>query len=43
MKKIIIGHLHPIYNQQNSPLSGYQIWSILKTKTNELFEKIMKI
>ena len=39
VKKIIIGHLHPIYNQQNSPLSGYQIWSILKTKTNDLFEK----
>ena len=39
VKKIIIGHLHPIYNQQDSPLSGYQIWSILKTKTNELFEK----
>lgn len=36
--RIIIGHLHPIYNQQNSPLSGYQMWSILKSKKNELFQ-----
>ncbi len=38
VKRIIIGHLHPIYNQQDSPLSGYQIWSILKAKTNVLSE-----
>ena len=37
INRIIIGHLHPIYNQQDSPLSGYQIWSILKAKTDALF------
>ena len=30
-------YTHPIYNQQDSPLSGYQIWSILKAKTDALF------
>ena len=37
INRVIIGHLHPIYNQQDSPLSGYQIWSILKAKTDALF------
>ena len=37
--RIIIGHLHTIYNQQSSPLTGYQLWSILKAKKEYLFKE----
>ena len=37
--RIIIGHLHTIYNQQSSPVTGYQLWSILKAKKEYLFKE----
>ena len=31
--------MHTIYNQQSSPLTGYQLWSILKAKKEYLFKE----
>ena len=38
LDRIIMGHLHPIFNQPSSPISGSQIWAILKVEKKYLFE-----
>ncbi len=38
LDRIIIGHLHPIFNQYSSPISGSQIWAVLKVEKKYLFE-----
>ncbi|WP_205099798.1 metallophosphoesterase [Candidatus Nitrosotenuis uzonensis] len=35
--KIIIGHVHPVFFDENSILNGQQIWISLKTKKENLF------
>jgi len=38
LNRIIIGHLHPIFNEYSSPISGSQIWAVLKVEKKYLFK-----
>tara|TARA_B100000315_G_scaffold258342_1_gene310115 strand:+ start:751 stop:1518 length:768 start_codon:yes stop_codon:yes gene_type:complete len=37
-QRIIMGHLHPVYNRRGSPLTGTQVWVSLKVDRASLFE-----
>ncbi len=37
-RRLLMGHLHPTYSRQGSPLSGTQVWLIAKAKKRSLFK-----
>lgn len=37
-QRIVMGHLHPVYNRRGSPLTGTQVWISLKVNRASLFE-----
>jgi len=37
-KRIVMGHIHPTYNREGSPLSGSPVWLVLKVKREAFFE-----
>ena len=41
-KRIIIGHLHPTYNQRDSPVSGSEVWTILRGNGSSIFKEVDK-
>ena len=40
-KRILMGHLHPIYQKKGSPLSGTPVWLFLKIEKKFLFKEII--
>jgi putative SbcD/Mre11-related phosphoesterase len=39
--RILMGHIHPIYQKKNSPLSGIPVWIFLKINKKFLFKEII--
>ncbi len=35
--RIVMGHLHPTYSRRGSPISGKQVWLVIKAKRKSLF------
>lgn len=40
-RRMIIGHLHPIYQEKGSPLSGQAVWVFLKLDRKKIFQDIL--
>ena len=38
VKKIIMGHIHPVFFNNNSLLNGERVWISLRAKKNQIFE-----
>jgi len=37
---LIIGHVHPVYSRKSSPMTGSQVWLILKVEKKEIWEEV---
>jgi uncharacterized protein len=40
-KRLIIGHVHPIFQKKGSPLSGQSVWAFLKISKKDVFREIL--
>ncbi len=40
---IIMGHIHPLYFKENSPLNGQRIWVIIKLHIKQIFPSLKKV
>ena len=40
-KRLIIGHVHPIFQRKSSPLSGQPVWAFLKISKKLVFREIL--
>lgn len=40
-KRLIIGHVHPIFQKKGSPLSGQPVWAFLKVPKKLVFREIL--
>ncbi|MGA2874674.1 MAG: metallophosphoesterase [Nitrososphaerales archaeon] len=40
-KRLIIGHIHPIFQKKGSPLSGQPVWVFLKVSKKAIFREIL--
>ncbi len=40
-KRLIIGHVHPIFQKKGSPLSGQPVWAFLKISKKSIFKGIL--
>jgi putative SbcD/Mre11-related phosphoesterase len=41
-KRIILGHVHPIFRKRGSPLSGRPVWAFLKIRKKLVFRKLLE-
>jgi putative SbcD/Mre11-related phosphoesterase len=39
---IIMGHIHPLYSKENSPLNGQRVWVIIKLYLKQIYSNLMK-
>ncbi len=39
--RLVIGHVHPIYQKKGSPLSGQPVWVFMRTKKEQIFKGIL--
>jgi metallophosphoesterase superfamily enzyme len=42
-RRIIIGHLHPTYNEKGNPLSGMPVWLMCKIRREKIFGGMIQI
>jgi uncharacterized protein len=40
-ERIILGHVHPVFQKRGSPLSGTQVWVFAKVRRNQVFREIL--
>ena len=40
-KRLIIGHVHPVFQKKGSPLSGQPVWAFLKVPKKVVFREIL--
>ena len=40
-RRIVIGHLHPIFQEKGSPLSGQPAWVIARVERKRIFEQVL--
>jgi uncharacterized protein len=41
-KRIILGHVHPIFQKRGNPLSGKPVWVFLKMRKKLIFEELLE-
>lgn len=41
-KRLIIGHLHPIYQERGHPMSGQPVWVISRIQRKKIFENVLE-
>ncbi len=41
-KRLIVGHLHPTYQERGNPLSGWPVWLICKIQKKKIFQHILQ-
>ena len=41
-KRLIIGHIHPIFQKKGSPLSGQPVWAFLRIPKKVVFREILE-
>ncbi|MBC7090846.1 MAG: metallophosphoesterase [Nitrososphaeria archaeon] len=39
---IIMGHIHPLYSKENSPLNGQRVWIIIKLYLKQIYPSLTK-
>ncbi|MGB9724860.1 MAG: metallophosphoesterase [Nitrososphaeria archaeon] len=39
---IIMGHIHPLYSKENSPLNGQRVWIIIKLYLKQIYSSLTK-
>ncbi|MGI0078701.1 MAG: metallophosphoesterase [Nitrososphaerales archaeon] len=42
-KRLIMAHLHPIYQERGNPLSGQPVWIISRIRRKRIFENVLQI
>jgi putative SbcD/Mre11-related phosphoesterase len=42
-KKMIMGHIHPIFQKRGSPLSGQPVWIFLRANRSEIFKNAIAL
>lgn len=42
-KRLIIGHLHPIYQERGHPMSGQPVWVISRIQRKKIFENVLEV
>ena len=41
-KRLIIGHLHPIYQERGNPMSGQPVWVVSRILKKRIFENVLQ-
>lgn len=41
-RRIVMGHIHPIFRRKGSPLSGHPVWAFLKVPKKSIFEGLLE-
>ncbi|MDA4131119.1 MAG: metallophosphoesterase [Thaumarchaeota archaeon] len=40
-KRLLMGHVHPVFQKRGSPLSGQPVWAFLKVRRKSIFQEIV--
>jgi putative SbcD/Mre11-related phosphoesterase len=41
-KRLIMGHVHPVFQKRGSPLSGQPVWAFLKVRRKAIFRELVE-
>jgi uncharacterized protein len=41
-KRLIMGHVHPVFQKRGSPLSGQPVWAFLKVRRKAIFKELVE-
>ncbi|MDA4111196.1 MAG: metallophosphoesterase [Thaumarchaeota archaeon] len=42
-RRILMGHVHPVFQKRGSPLSGKPVWAFLKVRRKSIFREIVEV
>ena len=41
-KRIVVGHMHPVFQKRGNPLSGHPVWVFLRVPKKSIFEDLLE-
>jgi len=42
-RRLLMGHVHPVFQKRGSPLSGQPVWAFLKVRRKSIFKEIVDV